>query len=239
MTLVSRLAIGTAMVCAITSTARAATVIHACYNKSTGDVKIIVPPKTCATGEQAVSWNVEGPVGPKGPAGPVGPKGTIGATGPHGPVGPKGATGATGLQGVAGPQGPAGAQGPTGPQGPQGPQGAAGTAGNIPANITALSGALSTNGGVAYIGNEAFIYGASSYCVVGDVVLSVNGYGSGALPADGRILPIAGNTAIFSLVGTNFGGDGVKTFGLPDLRAFAPQGLQYSICVEGIFPSRP
>jgi microcystin-dependent protein len=54
--------------------------------------------------------------------------------------------------------------------------------------------------------------------VVGDVVLSVNGYGSGALPADGRILPIAGNTAIFSLVGTNFGGDGTTDFGLPDLR---------------------
>jgi microcystin-dependent protein len=74
--------------------------------------------------------------------------------------------------------------------------------------------------------------------VVGDVVLSVNGYGAGALPADGRLLPINGNTAIFSLVGTNFGGDGTTNFGLPDLRAFAPQGLQYSICVEGIFPSQ-
>jgi microcystin-dependent protein len=68
-------------------------------------------------------------------------------------------------------------------------------------------------------------------------VLSVNGYGQGALPADGRLLPINGNTAIFSLVGTTFGGDGTTDFALPDLRAFAPKGLQYSICVEGTFPS--
>ena len=73
---------------------------------------------------------------------------------------------------------------------------------------------------------------------IGDVILSVNGYGQGALPADGRILPIAGNTALFSLLGINFGGNGTTNFGLPDLRSFAPKGLQYSICVNGIFPPR-
>lgn len=35
---------------------------------------------------------------------------------------------------------------------------------------------------------------------------------------DGRLLPIAQNTALFSLIGTTFGGDGKTTFGLPDLR---------------------
>jgi microcystin-dependent protein len=39
------------------------------------------------------------------------------------------------------------------------------------------------------------------------------------------------------MVGINFGGDGTTDFGLPDLRAFAPQGLEYYICVEGIFPT--
>jgi microcystin-dependent protein len=109
---------------------------------------------------------------------------------------------------------------------------------NIPANITSLSNALSTNGGVAYLGNDRFDYAASAYCVIGDIVLSVNGYGVGALPADGRTLPIQGNTEIFSLIGTYFGGDGKTSFVLPDLRAFAPQGLQYSICVSGFFPSQ-
>ena len=35
---------------------------------------------------------------------------------------------------------------------------------------------------------------------------------------EGQILPIAQNTALFSLLGTTFGGDGRTTFALPDLR---------------------
>lgn len=35
---------------------------------------------------------------------------------------------------------------------------------------------------------------------------------------DGQILPIVQNTALFSLVGTNYGGDGRTTFALPNLR---------------------
>jgi microcystin-dependent protein len=38
------------------------------------------------------------------------------------------------------------------------------------------------------------------------------------LPADGRLLSIAQNTALFSLIGTTYGGNGVTTFALPDLR---------------------
>src|SRR6185503_4656880 len=35
--------------------------------------------------------------------------------------------------------------------------------------------------------------------------------------ANGAIMAIQQNTALFSLLGTNFGGDGVRTFGLPDV----------------------
>ena len=35
---------------------------------------------------------------------------------------------------------------------------------------------------------------------------------------DGQLLPISSNSAVFSLLGTTFGGDGRTTFGLPDLR---------------------
>lgn len=35
---------------------------------------------------------------------------------------------------------------------------------------------------------------------------------------DGQLLPISQNTALFSLLGTNFGGDGRVTFGLPNLQ---------------------
>lgn len=39
---------------------------------------------------------------------------------------------------------------------------------------------------------------------------------------DGQILSIAQNTALFSLLGTTYGGDGRVTFGLPDLRGRVP-----------------
>ena len=39
---------------------------------------------------------------------------------------------------------------------------------------------------------------------------------------DGRLMQISKNTALFSILGTMYGGDGIKTFGLPDLRVRAP-----------------
>jgi microcystin-dependent protein len=38
----------------------------------------------------------------------------------------------------------------------------------------------------------------------------------------GQLLPIAQNTALFSLLGTQYGGDGESTFALPDLRGRFP-----------------
>ena len=39
---------------------------------------------------------------------------------------------------------------------------------------------------------------------------------------DGQLLPLSQNTALFSLLGTTYGGDGQSTFGLPDLRGRLP-----------------
>lgn len=39
---------------------------------------------------------------------------------------------------------------------------------------------------------------------------------------NGQLLPIAQNTALFSLLGTYYGGNGQTTFGLPDLRGRFP-----------------
>ena len=39
---------------------------------------------------------------------------------------------------------------------------------------------------------------------------------------DGQLLSISQNTALFSLIGTTYGGDGRTTVGLPDLRGRAP-----------------
>ena len=41
---------------------------------------------------------------------------------------------------------------------------------------------------------------------------------------EGQLLPISQNTALFSLLGTQFGGDGKSNFALPDLRGRVPTG---------------
>ncbi len=49
----------------------------------------------------------------------------------------------------------------------------------------------------------------------------------GWLPCDGRSLNIKQNTALFSLLGVYFGGDGTTVFNLPDLRGRVPVGEGY------------
>jgi microcystin-dependent protein len=39
---------------------------------------------------------------------------------------------------------------------------------------------------------------------------------------DGQLLPLSQNTALFSLLGTTYGGNGVSNFALPDLQGRAP-----------------
>jgi microcystin-dependent protein len=54
----------------------------------------------------------------------------------------------------------------------------------------------------------------------------------------GQILEITTFEALFSLIGTYFGGDGQRTFALPNLPDPAPD-IHYYIAMYGIFPSRP
>jgi len=84
---------------------------------------------------------------------------------------------------------------------------------------------------------------------------------------EGQLLPINNNPALFSLLGPTYGGDGINTFALPDLRGRVPMhpsrnsqigqraggagvakgedvkttptlGLNYIICLQGVFPDR-
>jgi microcystin-dependent protein len=72
---------------------------------------------------------------------------------------------------------------------------------------------------------------------LGEIILTAASVANGTL-ANGQILSIAQNQALFALIGTIYGGDGRTNFQLPDLRSVAPNGLTYSICTLGIFPSR-
>ena len=50
---------------------------------------------------------------------------------------------------------------------------------------------------------------------------------------NGQLLPINQNTALFSLLGNTYGGDGQTNFALPNLNAASLQsGLNYIICVN-------
>ncbi len=74
-------------------------------------------------------------------------------------------------------------------------------------------------------------------CIIGTITLTAADYAVPGLLCDGRLLDIATYSALFSLIGTKFGGDGKSTFAIPDLRSVAPNGLNYAICDQGIYPS--
>jgi len=91
--------------------------------------------------------------------------------------------------------------------------------------------------------------GVSEHGFMGQVAL----FGGNRAPegwafAHGQLLDIASNSALFSLLGTAFGGDGRTTFALPDLRGRAAVGegqdyepslgLKFYVVVNGTFPSR-
>ena len=50
---------------------------------------------------------------------------------------------------------------------------------------------------------------------------------TGWATCDGQLLPISQNTALFSLLGTFYGGDGKSTFALPNLQGSAPIGTGF------------
>lgn len=55
---------------------------------------------------------------------------------------------------------------------------------------------------------------------------------------NGSRVQVKQHPALYSLVGNQFGGD-YNSFGLPDLRSFAPAKLNYYISTTGVFPNRP
>ena len=56
-------------------------------------------------------------------------------------------------------------------------------------------------------------------------MLGFNFAPSGWAACDGQVLPITQNTALFSLLGTSFGGDGRTTFALPNLMGSSAIGV--------------
>jgi microcystin-dependent protein len=104
-------------------------------------------------------------------------------------------------------------------------------------------------------------------CVVGEIkVFAGNFVPAGWLTADGQLVTIASNTALFSVIGTTYGGDGTTNYAVPNLNNRVPigatsavplghvsgeilpvqknqparfLGVNYCICAQGTFPTLP
>ena len=87
------------------------------------------------------------------------------------------------------------------------------------------------------IATEAAAQGDGTY--MGQIVLEPT-CPPWTLEADGRKLSIQANQAMYSLFGTNFGGDGTKDFALPDLRGKSGvAGYRYCVANKNSrYPSR-
>jgi len=89
------------------------------------------------------------------------------------------------------------------------------------------------------VDNTATGTGCFSDGFIGQVFLFAGNFPPrGTAFAHGQILSIAQNTALFSLLGTTYGGNGNTTFALPDMRGLEPAGVNYVICLGGVYPSR-
>ena len=165
-----------------------------------------------------------------------------GPIGPEGPEGPEGPTGPQGDQGIQGDPGPQGIQGDPGLQGIQGIQGIQGEPGTSIVDGTSVGDLLTWDSsnwiaqqpaatsvasnmqpwlGINHVIALVGIYPSrnSADPLLGEIMqVGFNFAPRGWALCNGQLLPISSNTALFSLLGTTYGGDGRTTFALPDLR---------------------
>lgn len=146
--------------------------------------------------------------------------------------------GAVGPPGEMGPPGPQGDPGPIGPPGPKGDPGDAGlTPGSANGDLLTWDGSnwvarqparrdnMQPFLGVNYIIALQGIFPSrnSAEPFLGEISLFAGNFAPrGWAFCDGQLLAISQNTALFSLLGTTYGGDGRTTFALPDLRGRVP-----------------
>jgi len=72
---------------------------------------------------------------------------------------------------------------------------------------------------------------------LGEIILVAFGYAPiGWSICAGQVMQINQNQALFALLGTTYGGNGVSTFQLPTMTA--PTGMNYIIATNGVFPSQ-
>lgn len=197
--------------------------------------------------ELVAASGATGGVGVKGDKGAEGPKGDKGL---KGDTGLQGATGVAGPIGLPGSQGPVGETGPEGPAGPIGAsayiatapivisEGATAAAPDvITFNVASMpsipssklpSFQVNTVQPSTVVMCTIALQGVFPSRSAVDPLLGELMWGGwnfaprGFAKCDGQLLAISSNSALFSLLGTMYGGDGRTTFGLPDMRGRVP-----------------
>ncbi|MCW2764228.1 MAG: hypothetical protein JWO11_187 [Nocardioides sp.] len=139
-------------------------VIKACYDRDTGDLRVIGTHKHCRRGEHVIRWKVQGRQGPRGETGLQGETGVMGPQGEAGPVGPQGADGATGSAGANGANGAAGVTGATGSAGANGATGSAGATG-----ANGATGSAGANGATGSAGATGATGSIGATGIQGDI----------------------------------------------------------------------
>jgi hypothetical protein len=105
-----------------------------------------------------------------------------------------------------------------------------------PQQTTATEEALTATQFASLFGKPSILQGQDpAACALGEVRLFAGVYPTNFYPADGRLIQITLNTALFAQMGTTYGGDGRTTFALPNLKAVTPNGLAYAVCASGTF----
>ena len=176
-----------------------------------------------------VTLGAAGPKGDTGSQGLQGVQGAPGAKGDPGAPGNPGVQGDPGAKGDPGTKGDPGAPGAKGDTGAQGPQGVPGQPSDAFAQGT----------------NTALAGPTVRSCIIGEVILSAGPIAQGVV-ANGQYLNRNNEPVVFAVLGTKFGDDPnypaytstPYLFRMPDLTSAAPNGLTYSICTRGIFPSQ-
>lgn len=192
----------------------------------------------------------QGETGPQGEVGPAGPQGDVGPQGPQGELGPQGPQGDAGPQGPAGQDGAISYSGmlPVVVDNTEGSESISLADGVAQDDVLSWNGAnwiatqpselntaphaqladhdnmqpfLAVNYIIALVGT--FPSRNSSDPFIGEVIMFAGNFAPrGWALCDGTLLPISSNQALFSIIGTVYGGDGRTTFALPDLRGRTP-----------------
>ena len=193
----------------------------------------------------------QGDQGDQGLQGPQGAQGSKGIQGVQGEIGPEGLAGDQGPKGATGPKGPVGEKGDPG-VGQEYTGVAPVNVDNIGNVIGLNNGTNSNDmmywDGTSWISKRSSEilaeysnmqpYTAVNYIIalqgvfpsrssadpfLGEIQMFAGNFNPrGWAFCNGQLLPIAQNTALFSILGTIYGGDGRTTFGLPELRGRVP-----------------